>query len=50
VQLQEIHGKLVTAHPNGFMVQPWFAMRYKNVGFDLTEEELEVMERAQENT
>jgi len=47
VQLQEIHGKLVTAHPNGFMTQPWFAMPYKNVGFDLTEEELELMRRAE---
>jgi len=47
VQLQEIHGKLVTAHPNGFMTQPWFAMPYKNVGFDLSEEEMELMQRAE---
>ena len=40
VQLQEIHGKLVTVHPSGYLKQPWYAMPYKNVGFDMTEEEV----------
>jgi len=47
VQLQEIQGKVVTIHPNGHLQQPWYALRYKKTGFDLSEAELEIMQEAE---
>eukprot|EP00983_Pelagomonas_calceolata_P086082 1156680-Pelagomonas_calceolata.AAC.3 len=49
VQLQEIHGKVVTVHPNGYFQHPWYALPYKKVGFDLTEAELQIMQEAEDD-
>jgi len=48
VQLCEIKSKLVSAHPNGYMKPPCYFMPYKVVGFDLREEERELIRRQEE--